>query len=253
MLPIAIREKCKQFEHVTSTINVVIVGAGAAGIELACCTQQLLFKLYPKKKFAFCIINQHADLKLALGSDSLGSAVHDELPKRNIKVIHGQRVTQVLEKQIQLTSQEFIPYDMLLWSAGAAASPFCQQSGLALDSKGYIQVLGTLQTASHANVFAAGDCASVKNYESTPKAGVFAVRQGPILAHNLLQVIQQSSNLQTYIPQSSFMKLINLGNACAISEWHGIVWNSYWMWLLKDKIDRGFMQTFGYLQLSNAS
>ena len=79
-------------------------------------------------------------------------------------------------------------------------------SPLALDAEGFIAVHPTLESVSHAGVFAAGDVAAVLAYPR-PKAGVFAVRQGLPLAHNL-RLALLSEPLQPYTPQRSFLGLL---------------------------------------------
>ena len=75
-------------------------------------------------------------------------------------------------------------YDELFWCTGAAAAPWIAASGLATDDQGFLAVRDTLQALDDDRVFGAGDIATQVNHPR-PKAGVYAVRQGPVLAHNL--------------------------------------------------------------------
>ena len=56
--------------------------------------------------------------------------------------------------------------------------------GVACDTRGFVRVDAYLRSPSHANVFAAGDCAT-QDGDRAPAFGVYAVRQGPALAANL--------------------------------------------------------------------
>ena len=80
---------------------------------------------------------------------------------------------------------ERIPFDECIWCTSASAQSWlADNTGLDLDSSGFIAIDDNLQSTNTPNVFAAGDVAGMINYPR-PKAGVFAVRQGPPLAVNL--------------------------------------------------------------------
>jgi NADH dehydrogenase FAD-containing subunit len=60
--------------------------------------------------------------------------------------------------------------------------------------KGFFRVNNFLQSTSHPNIFAGGDCITMESYADKPyptKAGVYAVRAGPIIAENLVKYIEK--------------------------------------------------------------
>ena len=128
---------------------------------------------------------------------------------------------------------------------------------MAKDAHGFIKVNQNLQSVSHSNVFGAGDCITIQRHESVAKAGVYAVREGPILSHNLLQMVESNikastvtvQQLTSYTPQSSFLKLVNMGDGTAVCEYwgFGLGPSSLW-WYTKDMIDRKFMNSFPFLK-----
>ena len=85
---------------------------------------------------------------------------------------------------------------------------------------------------------AAGDCIS---FEPQPlaKVGVYAVRQNPILLHNLLSALNDGT-LQEFVPQKSFLLALNMGNGTAVVRWHSLVWSGTTGFALKNYIDRKF-------------
>ena len=95
------------------------------------------------------------------------------------------------------------------------------------------------------NVLAAGDCAHLIN-NPCPKAGVFAVRQGPPLAANIRRVLrgELESTLEKYIPQRSFLGIIGTADGRAVASKGKMGVEGEWLWDLKDWIDNKWMSGY---------
>ena len=76
-----------------------------------------------------------------------------------------------------------------------------------------------------------------------PKAGVYAVREGPIIAQNIISYLKGES-LTPYTPQRSFLSLLITGDERAIGTKFGMSWSGKWVWKMKDYIDVGFVNLF---------
>jgi selenide,water dikinase len=113
-----------------------------------------------------------------------------------------------------------------------------------LDSDGFLLVNDRLQSLDDPTIFAAGDAASPARHPGTPKAGVYAVRAGPVLARNLLAAATDKPVAATYRPQSRFLALLNTGDGRAILSYGRLAIRSSWAMALKDRIDRRFMRRF---------
>lgn len=100
----------------------------------------------------------------------------------------------------------------------------------------------TVGTLSHPNVFATGDIASFATID-LPKAGVYAVRQGPLLADNLLRA-SKGQPLRDYRPQRHYLMLISTGERYAVAARGRWTAEGAWAWRWKDWIDRRFVQRF---------
>jgi selenide,water dikinase len=95
-------------------------------------------------------------------------------------------------------------------------------------------------------VFGAGDCVTLESYADKnfpPKAGVYAVREGPIMAQNILNYLTKQP-LATYTPQSGFLALLMTGDEKAVGGKFGIAFSGKWVWNMKDYIDKSFMKLF---------
>jgi selenide,water dikinase len=135
-----------------------------------------------------------------------------------------------------------IAADRIVWATSAAAAPWLAAAGLACDGRGFVTVDAHLRSTSHPFVFAAGDCAT-QTAHPRPKSGVYAVRQGPPLAHNLRQAID-GDTLSTYVPQRRALALISTGDQHAIASWGGWAVEGDWVWRWKDWIDRRFIARY---------
>jgi selenide,water dikinase len=152
-------------------------------------------------------------------------------------------VVEVGSKEVRLADGTRLPSHLTVWLTGPAATPIFQDSDLAVDSKGFLLVHESLQSMSEPTVFAVGDCATLQAFPDTPKAGVYAVRQAPVLWRSLLSTVA-GATLPHYVPQSGFLSLLNTADGKALLRYKGIVSHSRWSWRLKDWIDRRFMNRY---------
>jgi NADH dehydrogenase FAD-containing subunit len=166
------------------------------------------------------------------------------LAQRGITLRSGVAVASVSPGAVSLESGESLPFTTCVWATGARPPQLFAPSGAALDGDGYLAVEDTLRSPSHPELFAAGDCAGFTSGQRVPKAGVYAVRQGPVLVSNLRAALMGEGSLQPYRAQPGFLSLLNTGAGTAIGAWKGLAFHGRLMWRLKDAIDRRFMARF---------
>ncbi|CAJ0794333.1 MAG: FAD-dependent oxidoreductase [Ralstonia sp.] len=219
--------------------DLAVVGAGAAGVELAFAIQRR------------AISEGWSHLRLSLiGSSSLPlDGVSRVARLRAVRLLHrlgvgwigGRRVTAAFKDNLTFESGPPLKVDACLAVTGASAPAWAVQSGLSTDAAGFIAVEPTLQSTSHPNVFAAGDVAAY--HSARPKAGVYAVRAGPVLASNL-RAFCEGRTLVDWEPQERALYLVSTGGRHAIASWGKWSWSGSWVWYWKDWIDRRFVRRF---------
>jgi selenide,water dikinase len=220
--------------------DLVILGAGAAGVELA-------FAIHQR-----ALTEGWSDVRLTLvGSDALpleGSPrklrrqVAAWLARCGIGWVGGRQAERIEPNRMRFDDGTVLDFDACLVVTGAAAPAWPRAAGLATDDRGFIRVGPTLQSLSHPCVFAAGDIAALS--EARPKSGVFAVRAGPALAHNL-RAKCEGRTLDAWHPQRRALYVISTGDRHAFASWGRWSWHGRWIWQWKDWIDRRFVNRFG--------
>jgi selenide, water dikinase len=132
--------------------------------------------------------------------------------------------------------------DYAIFVTGAAPAAMYERAGLRTDERGFVLVDACLQSLSHPDVFACGDVATVPDHPR-PKAGVFAVRQGPPLANNLRRALA-GLPLESFVPQRHYLVLLSTGRKHAIATRNGWTLQGNWVWRWKDWVDRRFVEGF---------
>lgn len=222
------------------TLRVAIAGSGAAGVEIAFCLPAFLEQHW-KGRFALSIVTRSPEI-LSDANTATRRLAMDALQRRQITAFTHAKIKSVQPHALNTEHGEEIPADLVIWSTGAAAPQLLSQLQLETDDRGFLLTLPTLQTITNPRVFAVGDSGTIQR-TPTPKAGVYAVRQGPVLWENLQRLLADAPPLE-YKPQRSFLQLLNTGDGCAIGQWKGISKSGQWLMRLKHSIDTKFMQMF---------
>ena len=228
--------------------RVVVAGAGAGGTEIAFA---LAARLRAEGKGSVTICDA-APRPLASRAARLSHLVDRLFESHDIAFIGGVSVDRVEAGGVLLTDGRHLPADLVVWATGAAGPALFAASGLPVDERGFLRVGNDLRCSAHPEIFAAGDCATLASYPELPKAGVYAVRQGPVLASNLRAAARGQRRLQVYVPQRRFLALLNTGDGKAILSWGALARHGRLAWRLKDRIDRAFIRKYARPPLQDA-
>ena len=223
-------------------LRLAIVGGGAGGVELALSLQHRAARLEHCRARLKVSIVTDADCLLRGHNRRVRERFERILQKRSIALHYRHAVHGYDGVNLQGDFSPPLAADAVIWVTSASPASWLRDSGLALDDEGFIRVDACLQSVSHEQVFAAGDIAAVRGYPR-PKSGVFAVRQGLPLAHNLQRRLAGRA-LKPFTPQTRFLSLISTGDRNAIASRGRWALQGRWCWWLKDRIDRKFIRRF---------
>jgi NADH dehydrogenase len=211
-------------------LTVVVVGGGFAGIEVFAELRSLasaLVKNYPQITFD----DTHFHLVEAMGrimpevSLKTSEWVLKDLAKRGAYVHLDTQVTGAVGGNVELSTGETIPTDLIIWTAGVMANPTVVRGGdLPVEERGRIRARADLRVGTDEEfvdgAWTAGDVAAVPDLTGGGVGGYcvpnaqHAVRQGKLLAKNIVAVLRGE------LPQEYFHK--NLGAVAGLGLYNGV-------------------------------
>tara|TARA_B110000977_G_scaffold50734_1_gene68919 strand:+ start:1980 stop:3302 length:1323 start_codon:yes stop_codon:yes gene_type:complete len=227
-----LRAQTQSTEIQVGQLEVVIVGAGATGVELAAelhkATRELtaygLDKINPDRDINISLIEASERLLPAL-PPRMSQSVEAELKKLNVNLYMGERVTEVTESGIRTHKDRYINSALVVWAAGIKAPSFLQNLGLTTNSINQIEVLSTLQSKEDPSIFAFGDCAACpENPGSTdmvPPRAQSAHQQASLLVKTIKKVVAGKSSVLPQYRYKDYGSLVNLGSYSTVGNLMG--------------------------------
>lgn len=217
--------------------HVAVVGGGAGGVEVAFAIRNGLAGCRVTLVMRDGLLPDHGRLARWL--------VRRALRRQNIAMLSGFAVERIAPGRLIASDGREVLADGLLLNTGAAAPAWFPATGLSSDPSGFLAVASTLQVLGEDRIFAAGDCATMVE-TPRPRAGVYAVRQGPVLAQNLMEAASalrhgRAARLRAYRPQDRALAILSTGDGRAVASWGPLAASGRWVWRWKDRIDRAFM------------
>jgi len=237
----AAREKLLALGARGRQLRILVIGGGASGCEMAGSLQELAIRQ-----------RLRLDITLVAGSELLGGYPQHTrqlaltaLLAQPLGVVEGAHVAELAPDHALLDDGRRLEFDLALVASGIAPCGPFTGSGLPLGPQGGLAVNRFLQSPEFPEVFAGGDCLDFLP-RSLPKVGVHAVRQGPLLLHNLLSACTGDS-LRAYRPQRHYLLIFNLGLGRAIACGYGLSWQRPATLRFKEYLDRRFLRRFQLL------
>lgn len=232
----------EQLERTDEQLRITVVGGGAGSVEAILamawsCRNNRSIHQAP----VFQLVSQGAEI-LSGYPRQVRRAAEQACQELDIHIETSFSVIQVTKDRLISAEDKHLACDQVIWCAQAGAPDWPTESGLACTEDGFVEVNEFLQSSSHDSIFAAGDVAHMIK-SPRPKAGVYAVRQAPVLFNNLCNY-SMLKPLLPYRPQDKFLSLLTLGGKVATGNRGSLSISGKWVWRWKDRIDRKFMGRF---------
>jgi NADH dehydrogenase FAD-containing subunit len=219
-------------------VRVAVAGGGVTACELAANVLALA---------ARC--GGRVELRLLAGRGMLrglpkraARTVLDGLRRKGALLQTGGRVGRVEDGRAVLADGSVMPFDLFVNATGLRRPPLLRELGLPVDDEGGLVVDEHLRSTGDPAVFGAGDCVAFKGRE-LPRIGVYAIRQAPVLFHNLLTALD-GGEPRRFRPQRRYLWIMNLGDGTGLAVRSGLWWHGRAAFWLKDRIDRRFLREY---------
>ncbi|HZQ60373.1 MAG TPA: NAD(P)/FAD-dependent oxidoreductase [Casimicrobiaceae bacterium] len=214
-------------------VRIVIIGAGATGVELAAEIRQTtrahagygLDYLDPARDIEIAVVEAAPRILPPL-SERIAVAATGLLQDMHIDVRTGTRVTAVRAGSVELATGEILAADLVVWAAGIQAPAWLRDlDGLEVNRANQLVVRLTLQTTRDDDVFAFGDCAACPWPES-PRPGAIVPPRAQA-AHQQATMLVRSMRARlagTTLPTfryRDFGSLVSLGEVSAVGALMG--------------------------------
>jgi selenide,water dikinase len=220
-------------------LRLAVVGGGAGGVELALSAQCRLARVCDGSVEVTLVTR---DRLLPSHNRRVRLIFERILAEHGIAVVADDGVIRVEPGSLVCADGRRIEFDEALWVTAAGAAPWLADTGLPLTAAGFVVVDECLRSPADRRIFAAGDVATMTAHPRE-KAGVYAVRQGPLLAVNLRRVLAGKPPRRA-VPQKRGLALIGTGDKRAVASRGPFAAEGASLWRLKDWIDRRWMRRY---------
>ncbi len=217
--------------------HFVVVGGGFSGVEVAGelvdCLRSIR-RYYPRVAAAELQVTVLQDLDRLLPElpPALGLAALKSLCARGVQVRMGTRAAEVHDTSAALASGERLATHTVISTIGTQPNALVSALGLPTE-RGRITVNADLSVPGHAGIWALGDCALVPNAHDAkpaPPTAQFAVREGDLLAANLLAALGGATT-QAF-SHHSLGAMASIGHMKGVAQVFGIPVSGLPAWLL---------------------
>ena len=219
-------------------VRVVVVGGGAAGVELA--ANLVPLSMDRPNPVEVTLLTRRGILRQF--PERLRRRAAAKLKMLGVRVEENAEVAKNTADTIETDSGQTFDFEYLLLASGTRPPRLFQESGVPVGDTGGLAVDEYLRSPEFPSIFGGGDCIDFLPRPVT-KVGVYAVKENPILLHNLMATLR-GNPLKAFVPQKHFHLILNMGDGTGLSYRKPIMITGGPAFRLKDRIDSAFMRKF---------
>lgn len=219
-------------------MNLVIVGGGPTGVELAGAIAELARRALAKDfrhidpRAARIVLVEAGPRILSTMPEDLSADAQRRLEKLGVEVRLNTPVTAVDAGGVTMGATR-IESRCVIWAAGVAASPAGQWIGAECDRVGRIKVNPDLSVPGHPEIFAIGDTALAFDAKGKPLPGVAPVakQQGAYVAKLILSRLRSAKEVKPF-RYRDYGNLATIGRKAAVIDFGWIHLHGFVAWVL---------------------
>lgn len=219
-------------------ITIAVVGGGPSAAEMV----GNIWSLLQKQKYRpeIIVLGGHSFMSGFKGT--VQDKIRKILEHRRISIIEEGHVLALEPGKIIMASGTKHKADFVLLATGVRPSKIFTDSDLPVGADNGLLVNAYLQSTEYQNMFGGGDCI---HFQDNPldKVGVYAVRQNPVLYHNLVAGLEGEA-LQPFDPGPDYLLVFNMGGGQGVLKKRMLKFHGKFAFWIKDYIDRTFMKKF---------
>lgn len=205
-------------------LTFVVVGGGPTGVEMAGALVEMidgiLRKDFPRLDLrdAHVILVEMLDAVLATFKQRSQRHALKALRSRGVDVRFGEKVAEVTERSISLSSGDRIDARTVIWAAGVQSASLAEALDAETARGGRIVVRPDLSLPGRDNVFVAGDVAHAKDLDGSayPQVAQVAIQSGEHAARQVLRRIAGEATQPFVYKDKGIMATI--GRRSAVAE-----------------------------------
>jgi NADH dehydrogenase len=248
-------------EELRQHLRVLIVGAGATGVEVAGAMAELMAeewerawriagkpKHYRLPQPQLSLLDARP-MVLAGWSHQTSQSVADALREMGVDLRLNTRIVQVEPGCVQIKNGEWIAARTLVWAGGVRAPKMLEAAGLPVGAGGRIQVDQFQRVTGHPNIYAVGDSALLLDKTTgrpvLPTADI-ALRSGETAALALAAALQGRKPERVLRPITR--NVISVGRRNGAADLLGVKLKGRLALTIKDLIEWEYRQSITWLQ-----